>query len=430
MSSIRIPVFFILLSLLNGQRLLGQADNSYYFSPYSTFGLGDKVETISLRARSMGKIGMAYSSLVNINPDNPASYSGIRYTTFEINGYGRNSTFQTEQERISRSAISFDGIQFAFPGSKYFTLTLGVNPYTKSGYKVRQIDNFYEGGDTMEVVTTRSGDGGTTKAFLGIGTSFFKHKLAIGLNANLLFGSVSKYKETVFTENNFIQTMVKNQTYYSGLGVDVGLMYSDSLNNYAFRVGAVYGTSYKLRAEQYQVFYDVFFQQTNTGLFASYTPFDTSGKQISRYSVPYHVGFGVGIDKTNALTAAIEARYEDWSHLPNVADLATYKNGFSVRAGVELTPNFKEDNYWKKVAYRFGVHYDALPYIVKGNNLSQWGITAGLGLPFRRTVSRINIMAEYGQRGTVKPGLVRESFWGLGVGITFNDTWFIKRRLE
>lgn len=430
MKSIRIPILLSIYCLLNGYRLLGQADNSYYFSPYSTFGLGDKVETLSLRARSMGKIGMAYSSLVNINPDNPASYSGIRFTTFEINGYARNSAFQTEQERINRSAISFDGIQFAFPSSKYFTLTLGVNPYTKSGYKVRQIDNFYEGGDTMEVVTTRSGDGGTTKAFLGIGTSFFKHKLAIGLNANLLFGSVSKYKETVFTENSFTQTMVKSQTHYAGLGVDVGLMYSDSLSNSVFRIGAVYSSGYKLRTEQFQVFYDVFFQQTNTGLFASYTPFDTSEKQISRFNVPYHLGFGVGIDKSNAFTAAIEARYEDWSHLPSVADLATYKKGISVRTGIELTPDFKEDKYWKKVAYRLGLHYDALPYVVKGTNLSQWGITAGIGLPFRRTVSRVNIMAEYGQRGVVKPGLAQETFWGIGVGITFNDTWFVKKRLE
>nr|HPI71741.1 hypothetical protein [Tenuifilaceae bacterium] len=67
---------------------------------------------------------------------------------------------------------------------------------------------------------------------------------------------------------------------------------------------------------------------------------------------------------------------------------------------------------------------------LKGNQIKDYGISFGLGLPFRRTNTSFNCSVEVGRKGTLKDNLVRETYGILNIGFTFYDFWFIKRKFN
>src|ERR1700674_1787319 len=53
-------------------------------SPYSRYGLGDLVPTGNIINRSMGGISIGYFDNQSVNFLNPASYSKLKVTTFDL----------------------------------------------------------------------------------------------------------------------------------------------------------------------------------------------------------------------------------------------------------------------------------------------------------------------------------------------------------
>ena len=90
-------IIFLVLLLSAGESF------SQGFSPYSRFGLGYLPTDVYSNTRAMGGIATGYSSAFHINHTNPASYSEIAVTTFEV---GVNADAATVRTRDS----SYNGI--------------------------------------------------------------------------------------------------------------------------------------------------------------------------------------------------------------------------------------------------------------------------------------------------------------------------------
>ncbi len=419
-------VFIILfLQAFLVEKGFSQADDLYY-SPYSYYGLGDKIYNNSLRNRALGSIGIANSSPINIIMGNPASYADLKQTTFEFSGSYKLSSFITDTLKISRSNTAFDGINFGFPANKKFTLVLGLNPDTKSGYKVKQISDFIHENDTLKLLTIRSGDGGINKATLGLGIPFFKHKFNMGFNVHYYFGNISRYKETAFLQTGFINTLVRNRTNYNGFGYHFGVLYSDSIGKSKYRIGATYQTSLKLNTQQTLEYFDA----TPTAYGILYTPFDTIVSPKSQFNNPSILSFGIGMDNFNQFTWGLDFQYYDASKTLSNEPNTVFQKSYKIQAGLEWVPKFSEEGYWKKVAYRMGGYFHQSELKLFNQNINQMAFTFGMGLPFRRTLSRLNLYFELGQRGVTSQNLVKELYFSTGVGVTFNETWFIKRKLD
>ena len=89
-------------------------------------------------------------------------------------------------------------------------------------------------------------------------------------------------------------------------------------------------------------------------------------------------------------------------------------------------------NYFSRIEYRLGGYYEETPLQIQGRTIPDYGITFGLGLPMRQNLgpgenrrSIVNAGFIFGRRGTLEDGLIRESYFKLFIGITFNDKWFI-----
>jgi len=64
---------------------------------------------------------------------------------------------------------------------------------------------------------------------------------------------------------------------------------------------------------------------------------------------------------------------------------------------------------------------------IEGQDINEFGISFGVGLPAGKLFSNINVGLELGRRGTTDFGLVQENFFNAFLSLSLNDRWFEKR---
>ena len=77
-----------------------------------------------------------------------------------------------------------------------------------------------------------------------------------------------------------------------------------------------------------------------------------------------------------------------------------------------------------------GIRYEMSYLVLRGHQLNEFGISIGTEFPIRKSRTTISLTAEYGTRGTVDFGLLRESFINFSLGVSINEKWFYKRRYQ
>jgi hypothetical protein len=68
--------------------------------------------------------------------------------------------------------------------------------------------------------------------------------------------------------------------------------------------------------------------------------------------------------------------------------------------------------------------------VVNDVDINNFGITFGVGLPLGRSLSNLNLGFELGKRGTTRADLVEENYLKINIGISLNDRWFRKRKIN
>jgi hypothetical protein len=91
--------------------------------------------------------------------------------------------------------------------------------------------------------------------------------------------------------------------------------------------------------------------------------------------------------------------------------------------------------YLKRVHYRLGMRYMQTALELKNTPLNEYGLVVGFGFPVGRSFilqnfSMVNIGVEFGQRGTVTNGLIKENYLKASIGFTINDRWFQKPKFD
>ncbi|MFM7857507.1 MAG: hypothetical protein ACKO96_37690, partial [Flammeovirgaceae bacterium] len=82
------------------------------------------------------------------------------------------------------------------------------------------------------------------------------------------------------------------------------------------------------------------------------------------------------------------------------------------------------------ITYRTGINYAQLPTVLRGIQLDEKSVSLGLSMPFMRGISSANIALVLGQRGTTANNLVQENFFRFNLGLTINDQWFVRRKIN
>src|SRR5699024_94708 len=129
----------------------------------------------------------------------------------------------------------------------------------------------------------------------------------------------------------------------------------------------------------------------------------------------YTFGLGYGVDKHWFIGAEYTQRGEQSfnSHSLALSDV-TFNDSKAYRLGGYYIPDYRSfTNLFKRSVYRAGIRYEETGLNINGEDINEFGISFGMGVPMRRMFSNVNLGLEYGKRGTTSNGLIQENFFNV-----------------
>jgi hypothetical protein len=207
-----------------------------------------------------------------------------------------------------------------------------------------------------------------------------------------------------------------------------GLQYTEDFkNNLYLTLGLVYDPQSNLNSKQDLIAVTYFpkFDGTDDIKDTVDLRIDEKGTTI----FPTGFGGGIALEKPESWMVSGEFYTQKWEDYKSfgISDSLDNSIRFSV-GGYFIPANEGILKYWQKIQYRFGFRYSKSYLNLRDNQINEFGLTFGVGLPLRGTGSTVNLAVEFGQRGTMNDGLIKENFISFTLGVAMFERWFIKRK--
>lgn len=443
----------MLLLLLVPARLVGQGQQGSG-SPYSAYGFGEFVSSTPVAQALMGGLGVAAVDPASTVSANPASYPTLFRTTFEMGLGVRSSAMATSTTTRTGRRTDLMGLSFGVPfANGRWGIGLVVKPVTKVNYLLRESSPLPNASGAATF--TYTGEGGLSQALFGVGAVASQkhdslangHRLSVGANVGYLFGNIETSRTASFPSGQgFYATRIDSRLRVQDPTVDLGVQYQSTLRKRRTKEdqGLYYlaGVTAELpmyvsarRSEVVNTF------GYNAG--GVEVPLDTSyhaDAQAGRWGMPLGLSAGFTVYDEHWILG-VEYRQRDWAtlttsdpiHRPTgqLAAQSTFIVGASFRASNEVVGPL-----WERVVYRVGLRLNNDYVRVGGTQLQNRVATLGLSIPLMANItrSRLNIGGEFGERGTLDNGLIRERHATLLIGVSITpdlrEGWFKKRRID
>lgn len=386
-------------------------------TPYSRYGYGILQDNATSAQRAMGGVGYAMNSGRQINVMNPASYASIDSLTFLFD-MGISATALWSEENGNKGKDfggGLDYITMQFPLGKYMGGSVGVLPFTSVGYSF--------GNEIVHGANAYEGSGGINQLYAGVSGRLFD-RLNIGVNASYLFGTTINdiYAYTSEGSTSLFERVMQVRDWRLQFGAQYTI---DLSNKNRLTLGAVYSPGKTLLGKTWGMKYDID---------SDATP-DTIGytSTKNKYSLPDCWGVGINYEWNNRLMAEIDFTYQAWkdakySALENFEN-NRFDNRWEISAGLQYTPKSR-GNYAQRIQYRIGGFYNHDYLMVGDNNVKEYGVTAGFGLPVNGFKTIVNLGFEYRHRQATPNPLVKEDFFNITLGVNFNEMWFWKNKIR
>lgn len=400
-------------------------------SPYSKYGVGNLKGSYLPQQKAIGNLGYGISTVgayQNINISNPASYSNLRLTVFDIGISGYNQGLKKGSVSESSFNATLSHLLIAVPVSKKSALSFGLLPYSNLGYQFKNSSQV----DTFTVDHVYSGEGGLTRAYLGYGIAFGKH-LSVGVNMNYTFGNLKEIKATEFSKYvGFLNSKTENDNSVGGLNFDFGAQYITALGkNTRLTLGYTGGVKTQLNTKFSQL--STRYTSTSDASFRADTVAFADGVK-GNLTLPANHNFGFSIERQNKWLIGADFRMAQWSDFDKTGSTDDLNDSWGFSVGGQITPNVNAvTNYLKLIDYRLGVSYDKSYVTLGTQNINVKSINFGFGFPLisgRNAFYKINLATELGTRGTLSNNLVKENFANIHLGFTINDKWFQKYKYD
>lgn len=221
----------------------------------------------------------------------------------------------------------------------------------------------------------------------------------------------------------------QNAVSVSDYKLDFGLQYTQEFNKkHSATIGAVYSPKHKLNND-----YTVTTQASST----------VSQDWDATLEVPNTFGVGFTYNYDKRLTVGLDYSLQQWSKTKfgvNTSDDAvredfdetyTYCDRHKISVGAEYIPNLIGRSYLSHIKYRLGAYYTTPYYKIGGKDAArEYGVTAGFGLPVPRSRSILSISGQFVRVSGQESTFVNENIFRVSIGLTFNERWFFKRRVE
>lgn len=393
-------------------------------SPYTRYGLGQLADYGSANSRAMGGVAFALRDKFHINSANPASYTAVDSLTFIFDG---GVTLQ--KDNLSNGTIkmnannsSFDYITMQFRAAPWAGVSLGLLPYSNVGYQFGTTMDDEVNPDNANTVTYQ-GEGGLHRIYLGAGFKIFKN-LSVGANISYLWGQISRTTSESFVSNSAILPLSRSVSVdIKSYMLDFGVQYTHQFSKkHQATVGVVFTPGHDLNNTT-----TITTQTGNTSTGYTIASRDT----VATFGIPSTLGFGVAYQYDGRLTVSADLLVQQWSKKSYMNNNEAYCDRGKIALGAEYFPNPMGRSYLSHVKYRLGAFYSKPYYKVQGvRGAAEYGFTAGFGLPIPRTRSYVNLSAQFVRTEGKQTNFLNENSFRLCVGVTFNERWFFKRKVD
>ena len=401
-------------------------------SPYSQFGLGElSPQGVSMN-RGMNGVGIAMHNGNQVNMLNPASYAYVDSLTmlFDMGLSASLTHFEENGAKKNARSGNFEYAVGSFRLLKNVGATFGVLPVTDVGYEYAS-SKYLTGEQQVKMTSTYEGDGGLHKMFLGMGLTPFKG-FAVGFNVGYLWGGYDR--SVTLSGSTTMNTLYKSyQADVSSYVLDFGLQYDLKVSKTdAITVGLTYGLGHKLNADAEC---DIINQNSTT-----------SKKDTTRLvaanalELPHTFGAGLAYRHGNTLTVGVDGEMQRWgkvqfpyeSNGSYQLQSGMLKDSYRMAVGAEWVPKYNSRRLIDRVRYRLGAGY-MTPYYKIGNidGPKQYSVSAGFGIPIQNQInarSYVNISAQWIHQAV--DGMLKENTFCINLGVTFNEKWFAKWKVE
>ena len=403
-------------------------------SPYSKFGIGDHQRIMFTRSLGMGGITLGMRDPGYIDFINPASL-GARDSLsflFEFGMIGKQSELAIQGESATSRDINFKNLAMAFPVTKWLGASAGITPYSSMNYNIQsqtvEGDPEYNP-DIGEIHYLYQGSGGVHLFFFGLGANVYKG-FSVGVNLSYLFGNTERTRSLGFVdEENSFSTKIGEKSIIGDLGIDFGFQYTHVFKDkYELTIGAILNSERKMSGEYESNTVNILSNPTG-GHFVDTLEFSSGVK--GKIQLPKNLGIGFTFAYSDKLIIGADYYWQNWSKAKFFGESDSLVNSSTLNAGLEYTPNrLSLRNYIGRISYRVGGHYSNSYLQLEGEQLRDFGISFGVGLPLNRNKSGLNISFVMGKRGLKQKGLIEEKYGMITFSLNLYDRWFVKRQFD
>ncbi|MCD9016971.1 outer membrane protein transport protein [Parachryseolinea silvisoli] len=413
-------LLFLGIVVVTSADVWGQAASS----PFTNFGIGDPYGNSLIHNQGVAGTGVAQPQFWYINNQNPALLVFNSLTSFEAGMVYEQRKIKSAELSEKSTGGNMSYLVTAFPiKTNRWTTSVGLMPYTNVDFSF-QYDTTFVDDDNRKAYYSESASGGLTQLYWSNGVRINK-EMSVGLRASYIFGPIENIYSDQLDRTPTVVTR-EEKTSVSDFNFGVGYSFSrDSLwgKNYRFSAGVVYNLGTSLKAKMKDRFYAV----NAAGDTSDIYPLSSTRGNID---IPSSITVGLALSRGLKWSIATEFMYQDWSDFKSVnTDDEGLGKSWRVALGGEITPDpVALGSYLKRITYRGGLSLEQYPFLPNGKAVKDYGASVGMSLPAGR--SNVNIAFKMGRRGDRAQNILEESYVKIYFGITFNDTWFIKRKFD
>jgi hypothetical protein len=399
-------------------------------SPYSQFGIGVLSDRSQGMSRGMNGVGVGLRSGTIVNTLNPASYSAVDSLSmlFDAGLAGQITNFEEGRKRQNASTANFEYIVGLFRAWRNIGVAVGMLPISNIGYSYSSSN--YIDANNGTVTSTFSGEGGLHEAFVGIGWQPLK-PLSVGANIGYVWGDLSRTVLTTGTSSSMATLSRLYSSTVKSYKADFGIQWHQPLSKQdRLTMGATLSIGHKLGA-------DPELNIINT------TTSDTTSFRISDgLELPWSWSVGAAYNHSQKLTIAADMEMQLWSkaQLPSYdSNMNTYRsmsgltrNRMRLGIGADWSPNPMSRKYLNRVHYRIGTGLTTPYYKINNQDgPKEFSASLGFGLPIQNGYNNrsvVNVSAQWVHASA--HDFITENTFRINIGITFNERWFAKWKVE
>lgn len=407
-------------------------------SPYSIFGLGERVYSGNALTWSLGQTTQGIRSPYFVNYQNPASYSATYTTNIEAGAVVGNTTVSsaTSSGTASNAWMNYFNLAFPVAAKRGIGLSFGATPVTSVGYQMTTNTTLPQDSAINGIPASYNlyGRGGLSQLYFGGGMRLYRN-VSAGLNGRYVFGETRHTTQLLIPASyNMFNTNEDRIHYTSGWVMDFGVQVHDTFSvkhgngsrDYEWVAGLTFTPESQLSVEEAYLLRSLPIGSATGIRDTIYKASGTKGTAV----MPMSWKAGVSFAQKDCWMVSADVSSTQWSRFSSMGSNDSLRNSIGAGFGASWIPDFKSKAYLARVEYRVGARYEQMPLEVNGTRLSAMSLTAGLGLPIARSRSRVNLGVEWMQRGTTSNNLLQEEYLRVFIGISFADRWFYRYRYD